>query len=252
MSGSFRAPTRQARLLVARQTGTYDGGMNDGSSPNRALSRNSLADLVYNQLSRDILSGALSLGETLSEAALAIQFRVSRGPVREALQRLASDGLVHNQANRKATVVQLSTEDIAQIYRVRELLEGGAAEEAAKQMEEAELASLAALIERAKTLLEGPDPSSKTVLAELVDLDVQFHRIIAEGARNSYLLREIDRYHRLIRVTQRRGVTTGTQETAWTAHRRIFGLLFDRDPSGARLAMALHIRAAYAIARDAQ
>ncbi len=251
MGGSLDC-TGHGCLLVAVESATYDGDMNDGSTPDRALNRNSLADLVYDQLSRDILSGALNLGATLSEAALAVQFRVSRGPVREALHRLAAEGLVRNQANRKATVVQLSPEDIAQIYRVRELLEGGAAEEAAKQMEEPELLALANIMQGAKTLLALTDAGAEANLVQLVELDVQFHRMIALGARNTYLMREIDRYHRLIRVSQRRGVTAVTQETAWTAHQRIFGLLADRDPSGARMAMAQHIRAAYVIARDAQ
>ena len=75
------------------------------------------------RLREDILSGELAPGSVLSETALASSFGVSRGPIREALGRLASDGLVAITPRRGAIVSELTPDEFVGAYQVREALE---------------------------------------------------------------------------------------------------------------------------------
>ena len=78
---------------------------------------------VHERLREQILSGKLEPGAELAEVALSEQLGVSRGPVREALGRLASEGLVTVRPRRGAVVRSLSTEEFLELYQVREALE---------------------------------------------------------------------------------------------------------------------------------
>src|SRR5256885_1250617 len=78
---------------------------------------------VHERLREQILSGELDPGAELAEVALSQQLGVSRGPVREALGRLASEGLVTIRPRRGAVVRSLSAEEFLELYQVREALE---------------------------------------------------------------------------------------------------------------------------------
>jgi DNA-binding GntR family transcriptional regulator len=99
--------------------------------PLRPLERSaSLADRVYDTLRDRLRSGAISWDEPLREVALAAQLGVSRTPIREALARLASEGLIR-VGGRSFAVPALSEDDIAEIYELRVLLETEAIRQAA-------------------------------------------------------------------------------------------------------------------------
>ena len=78
---------------------------------------------VYDHLRAEILAGRLEPGAELAEVALAEQLGVSRGPIREAIGRLASEGLVTVRPRRGAVVSSLSKEEFLELYQVREALE---------------------------------------------------------------------------------------------------------------------------------
>ena len=90
----------------------------------------SLGDRAYERLREYLRSGKVTWGEPLREATLAAKLRVSRTPVREALARLACEGLVEAHG-RSFTVPTLSEEDLDQIYDLRLLLETEAIRQAA-------------------------------------------------------------------------------------------------------------------------
>jgi len=91
----------------------------------------SLADRVYERLREYLRSGKVTWGEALREVTLAAKLRVSRTPVREALSRLAGEGLVEAHG-RSFTVPRLSGEDLDHIYELRLLLETEAIRQAAR------------------------------------------------------------------------------------------------------------------------
>jgi DNA-binding GntR family transcriptional regulator len=82
--------------------------------------------MVTERLRTDIVNGTLEPGSQLSEVELANTFGVSRGPVREALQRLVQEGLLHGEPHRGVFVPVLTDEDVADIYLARDALESAA------------------------------------------------------------------------------------------------------------------------------
>lgn len=90
----------------------------------RSISHRSLVDRVTDELHRAILNGDIAPGSTVSIVELCKEFDVSHIPVREALRRLESEGVVSLRPGRSAVVASLSAEDLSKIYHLRKLIEG--------------------------------------------------------------------------------------------------------------------------------
>lgn len=99
--------------------------MSSESVPTR-LPRATYASMVTERLRDSIVNGSLAPGSQLSEAELATRFGVSRGPVREALQRLIQEGLVRAEPHRGVFVPVLTEDDVRDIYLARAALESAA------------------------------------------------------------------------------------------------------------------------------
>ncbi|GAA4921131.1 GntR family transcriptional regulator [Nesterenkonia rhizosphaerae] len=85
--------------------------------------RESTAGLITRQLREGIMYGSLTPGTQLSEVTLAAQFGVSRGPLREAMQRLVQEGLVRSEPNRGLFVKELDEDEIRDLYTARTAIE---------------------------------------------------------------------------------------------------------------------------------
>ncbi|WP_022916296.1 GntR family transcriptional regulator [Ruania albidiflava] len=94
----------------------------------RPPKRQSTVDYVAEALRGAIMAGGLQQGEQLGETELAERLDVSRGPLREAMQRLVAEGLLEAVRNRGVFVTELSTADVEDIYRTRSAIERGALE----------------------------------------------------------------------------------------------------------------------------
>jgi DNA-binding GntR family transcriptional regulator len=113
-------------LTSQLQVGTVVG-VSRLSQSNEPLVRHSLANLVYDRLLDSILSGALASDAEINVSDVAKELGVSPIPVREALVRLSTEGLVETSANRRARVVHISRQDVVAVFQVRQILESGAA-----------------------------------------------------------------------------------------------------------------------------
>ena len=100
--------------------------MSSETAVSTRLPRATYASMVTERLRDSIVSGALAPGSQLSEVELASTFGVSRGPVREALQRLIQEGLVRSAPHRGVFVPVLSENDVRDIYLARDALESSA------------------------------------------------------------------------------------------------------------------------------
>jgi DNA-binding GntR family transcriptional regulator len=215
----------------------------DGSLPSEPrLAFEPAADRLYQQLSDMIVAGALQPGAKISEPDLATRFGTSRAPVREAMRRLQERKLVTRIARQGARVTILSPERIAEIYLVREVLEGAAARQAARRITDAQIGQLRDLLD----VHEARVVSSDTYLQGGDDDDFHFRIIRASGNETlSALL--LDEYYLLIRMLrghlQPHG---GTARRALTEHRRIADALADRDGELAEMLMRRHVAAAHA------
>lgn len=202
-----------------------------------------LAEQVYCRLSAAILAGELAPGTKISEPALARQYGMSRGPLREALHRLQERKLITRSANQGARVVKPSANALAELFVVREALEGMAARLAAMHATELEVAQLRAAVTENATGLVGMKKGS----ADLDDRhDQDFHFAIAQCSRNPMLIDLLcAELYPLLRLY--RGLPPGIRPRGYRAvveHERIVSALEDRDPDLSELLMRRHIAAA--------
>lgn len=140
--------------------------------------RQTAHEFVRSVLRRAILSGELSGGTRLVQADLASVLEVSTTPVREALRELASEGLVRFDPHRGAVVQELSGEELAEIYAIREVLEPLALRRAIPRLTADDLAHLRRLHEK----MAG-EPRSE----EWVDANRAFHTAVLEAAASPRL-----------------------------------------------------------------
>lgn len=202
------------------------------------IARTSLADSVYETVLEGIVSGSLGAGIELNEVAIARQLDVSRTPVHEALRRLMSDGLVVMAGHRRLQVAALTRDEIGEIYTLRQLLEGAAAERAASRIENSVLAEL----RRAADVLDA-DHGRLDWSCRALEFDLTFHDAIAAACGNERLRRDIARYRLLVRGLCRMTGSERNLREALDEHRSILIALERRDPILARDAMAAHIAA---------
>jgi DNA-binding GntR family transcriptional regulator len=141
----------------------------------QTLKLESTPAMVAERIRSGILDGTFLPGAQLAEVELAAQLGVSRGPVREALQRLIHEGLARAERNRGVFVVDLGVSDARDVYFVRELLEQAAAGALAQRRDDAVLAELTATVDRMEAMTDAP-------WGDLVDIDLAFHRAVVQSA----------------------------------------------------------------------
>jgi DNA-binding GntR family transcriptional regulator len=202
----------------------------------RRLENRTLRDQVLDRLREDILSGELDAGTVLGEGALAESFGVSRGPVREALSRLASEGLVTLVPRRGAEVTRLSREEFLDAYQVREALETLAIRLAVPRLGDAELALLRSLHE------EMVEHAERAEVHAFFDANARFHQVFVEASGN----RKLEEFYRLLlgqmgRYLARSLALRGTLERSVSEHLAILEAVEAGDTELAASLLADHI-----------
>jgi DNA-binding GntR family transcriptional regulator len=198
-----------------------------------------LADRVYHQLRDSIGSHHIRPGERLQEVSLAAQLGVSRTPVREALARLESEGMIAVEG-RGFVVPELTDADIEEIYQLRFLLEPAAARTAVAEIgSPSDLASMASAIDDATTADRNGD------FRAFLEANSRFHnawRALIPNRRMSKLLDQYVGHVRFLRV-----LTLGdasARKTALTGMKNIHAAFKKRDADAAAAAMHKHLEAA--------
>ncbi|MDB5531103.1 MAG: GntR family transcriptional regulator [Devosia sp.] len=153
----------------------------------------SLTEQVYGQLTDLLIGGELRPGDVITERRMAERLNASRTPIREALGRLESEGLVYKQPSRGVTVKPFSTEAFVEMLNVRRLLEGEAAYLAAGKIPQARIDEIRKSLEELKRL---PQPT----LAEIWKVDDLLHGEIATAAGNTLMAQMIRDLRRRIHV----------------------------------------------------
>lgn len=146
----------------------------------------SLRDQVYDRLRAAILSGELASGSPVIEAEIAATLGASRTPVREALRRLETEGMLEPRGNRGSIVRELKRDEVECIFEIREALESLAARRAARRMNERDASALQSIIDKMRIAAEDA--------GEMERLDTTFHdRILAlaDGHRLKRMLGDL-------------------------------------------------------------
>ena len=146
-----------------------------------ALDGRTLWQRVHDHLREQILSGRLTPGSELSEVALAESLGVSRGPVREALGRLATEGLVTIRPRRGAVVRALSNDEFIEAYQVREALETMAVRLAVPRLTPEDVGALEDAIDEMAACGAADDVQG------FFEANTAFHLVFFEAAGNGML-----------------------------------------------------------------
>lgn len=198
-----------------------------------------LAESVYRSLVDKIFEGELPPGAPLSVPALAASLDVSRSPVRESVQRLIHEGLAVHVPHAGARVLRLDEDAVRDVLAVREVLDGLAAQEAARRASSAEVDDLGGLVDRQAALLDEPaDPLRDA------RLDVELHSRVRELSGNRPLvdaLRRLDAQAHL--YTSGMWAERTNRAHAVVEHRRIVEAVAAGDADGARTAASAHVAA---------
>jgi DNA-binding GntR family transcriptional regulator len=208
----------------------------DGVSP-IDRSNLTLADRVEVRLREQIVQGERTTGSRLNEVEIAADLGVSRGPVREALQRLAHVGLVTLESHRGAFVRRLELGEVRELFEVRIALECEAAELAAARISPAGLEELARLQEASVSeVSQNPRPSP----FDYLDL----HSLIVRESGNGRLQQAVAQVNGELRLARSRSGAAGERaKEAVDEHDELISYLTARDGDGARAAMKRHLHA---------
>ncbi|GFE63226.1 GntR family transcriptional regulator [Litoreibacter roseus] len=197
------------------------------------------ADDAYRALHDKIIAGDLKPGAKLREVEIAESLGVSRTPVREALRRLESDGLLTHAPHKGAVVKQLDFQSISELYKIREVLEGTAAGLAARQMSEVEIAALYDMLPAQIEVKDNEVEASR--------LNKLFHRTICHGASNRYLIEMIDGLDLSMALLGRSTLgLEARKDQAISEHRKIIDAIAVGDAVEAEAAARKHIRSSHA------
>jgi len=163
----------------------------------------SLAEKSYNHIRLQLTNGSLKPGTRLVNRALAEEIGVSVIPVREALNRLASEGLVEQVPGAGVFVRRIDRDELDNMYVLRDALESCAAAEASRHITEIQLDELETILNEAREVAQKIAKSTKgypTVkqFDSWLDLEEQFHLLLVESSRNPLLAKVINE-HRAIR-----------------------------------------------------
>jgi len=208
------------------------------------LTRRNLSEEVYDVLKRGILSKHFAPGERLRLEEIETQLGVSRTPLKVALDRLATEGLVDVKPRRGTFVTKNTPDDTAEAFGVRRVLEVYACELIAERMGEADLSQLADVHQRLQRLVEAGGSGGDTFY-DCIDLDHQFHEELMKQSGSTRLndaWRDVNVHVQMARVRSRdaeRLFNTSVEE-----HGRILEALQAGDGDAAKAAMDEHLRRA--------
>lgn len=204
--------------------------------PKRAITRQSLPDVIASDLRDRILSGDLTEGEIIRQEALADEYGVSRMPVREALKQLDAEGLVALTNNRGASVTKHSLAEIAEIFDLRILMEVDLLRRSIPMMTATEFAACAEILQQMEASYDAND------VGQWGALNHRFHAALYaaadRGLTNDLLHRvalQSDRYVRMhLSVMEQR-------DSARQQHRELLRLAQAGQVDAACALLAAHI-----------
>ena len=203
---------------------------------NEALNSQNLHEATFQKLRSLLVEGKIAPGSKLNERELAESLNVSRTPIREAIRRLAADGLVELIANRGAIAIQLTLEDVIHTFDVIAELEAFSGELAANNISDATLSELEAL------QYEMMASYARRDLSSYYQLNLRIHHLINQAANNPVLSRLFTQVNARIEALRFRSNQDGVKwEKAVEEHQEMLDALKARDGKRMRRIMMQHV-----------
>lgn len=195
-----------------------------------------LSPAIAEELKRLIYSGEIPPGERLNEAALALRMGTSRGPIREAIRILTGLGLVTAVPNRGVYVRQISVREMLEIYELRALIFGYAAERACEHLDDPHRAELEQLLARMDAACEAGDGSG------YYELNLRFHALLLELSGNQRAHQAYDDHVKELHLFRRSFFNSpGNMRRSNAEHRAIFEAVAKGEARRARTLAERHV-----------
>jgi DNA-binding GntR family transcriptional regulator len=230
-------PARRPPMAIADVCRTvHSSGMAPVAPPAATETRS--ADRVYARVKTMAVTFHFHPGERINEVGLARRLGTSRTPLREALNRLASEGFLTAVANRGFHARRLEPGPLLDLYEYRGLVESGAVRLACERASAEGIADLLAFAARG-VAAEGEDPHALRQLR----FDEEFHERVAALSGNGELLRSVRALNERIRFVRWVGLRKGVQAALPEGHAAILDGLQRRDATAAVALMQAHIAA---------
>ena len=200
----------------------------------------SLAEKAYQLLVTKITRLDLLPGSVLAEKTLIEELAIGRTPIREALQRLAIEGLVEHMPNRGMFVADITAQSVQQIYEFRSLLDGYAAWLAASRADAQQIQELRHLHKQLVRATEDDD------IDRYVALDRRFYEVLAAAARNDFVAEAVPRIFNLhlrlwFFISRKIGGWHAIAASHEEMTRDVVDAVARRDPDAAKRAMETYV-----------
>ena len=200
------------------------------------------SDLAYDKIRAHLLSGAVKPGAQLTEDQLTQITGVSRTPVREAVRRLESEMLLVRSESKRIFVADWSHDDIDEMFTLRQMLEGHAAERAARRLSGEQIDRLEEVNQQLHlaVTMEPPD------VVRFLDANRSFHEIITEAAHSPRLAQVLAMLvEQPVVLRTARSYSVEDLRQSARDHDELIAAFRARDPGWARAVMGSHLRRAF-------
>jgi DNA-binding GntR family transcriptional regulator len=194
--------------------------------------------LVYETLKRRIITQAMKPGEPINEGILSQELKISKTPVREALQQLEKDGFIDHIPGKGNFVSQISIQGLREIFEIREMLECEAIKRAALKRDPQKLEAI-------RSAFELSGGASRDGLPRKFRAGEQIHVFIFESLGNRRLLEIYRRLHDHVARHRNHffsGLHEGRPEESYREHLEILEALAAQDPARCEQAMRVHLK----------
>ncbi len=209
-----------------------------GATGNSAVGRDAAKiELAYRQLKQDIISGVFSPNERLVEVPLTVRLGISRNTLRSVFARLESESVVVLEPNRGARVRAFSTDEAADVLRVREVNEGLVAALAAERATDEQLAVMRSALDDAAAALDRDD------VVAYSRANRRFHEAVIEAAGSPAVAGVLESLHfPLIKFQFQSVLVPGRKAESLAEHRGLLAAIESRDVQEAERLARAHIR----------
>ena len=208
----------------------------------------SARDYVYAELRRRLMAGAFMPGERLREEHIAAELSVSRTPVRSAIERLVTDGLVKHEGRRGAVVLGWQDRDIDEAFELRMLLEPYSAKAAAERASPEQIAELERINQSMLDAINADAPDS---VAQVQHFNNQFHHALLEAAQSARVRSMVENLLDMpIIIGSFYFYTKDDMLRSVEHHRQIIAALRARDAECAEIAVRFHLAATHLLFRS--
>ncbi|MEU7640386.1 MULTISPECIES: GntR family transcriptional regulator [unclassified Streptomyces] len=194
-----------------------------------------LAVQIAETLRERILGGQIPSGTRINEVEIARELNISRGPLREAIRYLVSEGLLVHRPNKGAVVFEAQPDEVVALFELRSALETAAARLAAVRRDRKDVTALRRACERSrKTLAAGRQ------LVHHTDLD--FHGALLQAARSPRITEQVSRVHQqIIVIRSRHNVAASHTDASLADHEELAEAIAEGQADRAAELMAHHL-----------